>query len=438
MPTSLVGSYAQPEWLIDRAKLAGRFPPRVRAKELWRVDPEHLAEAQDDATLLAIRAQEEAGLDIITDGEMRRESYSNHFATALEGVDIDNPGTALDRSGHPNPVPRIAGPIERTAADRGRGREVPAGAHRPHHQDDRARTVHDVPAGPERPLPRPGVGRDGVRRSGQRRDQDLHAAGADIVQMDEPYMQARPDDARAYGLEALEAALDGVTGTTAVHICFGYAAIIHSRPEGYSFLPELGGCSADQISIETAQSGLDLGVLADLADKTVILGVIDLSDHEVETADTVADRVRRAFAYTTPDKITIATDCGMKYLPAGERRRKAASHGRRGGHPARGAVAATSASVVEEVPQQPSRNHTTTWFRDARWRSLLNHRGRGNRWLRRAAKARLETTRSCGFETLADARSSTTKGEIGGQSSDCTPASSWRAITMRCTWLVPS
>ena len=113
LPTSLVGSYAQPDWLIDRERLRDRFPPRVRAKELWRIDPRYLEEAQDDATLIAIRDQERAGLDIVTDGEMRRESYSNRFATALEGVDIDNPGTALDRSGHPNPVPRVVGPIER-------------------------------------------------------------------------------------------------------------------------------------------------------------------------------------------------------------------------------------------------------------------------------------------------------------------------------------
>ena len=316
LPTSLVGSYAQPDWLIDRAKLAGRFPPRVRAKELWRVDPAYLEQAQDDATLLAIRAQEEAGIDILTDGEMRRESYSNHFATALDGVDIDNPGTALDRSGHPNPVPRIAGPIERTAADRGRRRDGSCG-----------RT-------PTTPIKMTVPGPFTMSQQAQNdyypdlesaamayaaavnaEIKDLHAAGADIVQIDEPYMQARPDAARAYGLAALQAALDGVTGTTAVHICFGYAAIIHERPEGYSFLPELAGCSADQISIETAQSGLDLGVLADLAGKTIILGVIDLSDHDVETAETVADRVRRAFPYTSPDRITIATDCGMKYLP---------------------------------------------------------------------------------------------------------------------------
>ena len=315
LPTSLVGSYAQPDWLIDRAKLAGRFPPRVRAKELWRVDPEYLEEAHNDATVLAIRAQEEAGLDIITDGEMRRESYSNHFATALEGVDIDNPGTALDRSGHPNPVPRIAGPIERT-----RPIEVEDVKFLRAHTD---RTIKMTVPGPftmsqqaqNDYYPDLESAAMAYAAAVNAEIKDLHAAGADIVQMDEPYMQARPDDARAYGLAALQAALDGVTGTTAVHICFGYAAIIHGRPEGYSFLPELGGCSADQISIETAQSGLDLGVLSELADKTVILGVIDLNDHEVETADTVADRVRRAFSYTTPDKITIATDCGMKYLP---------------------------------------------------------------------------------------------------------------------------
>jgi 5-methyltetrahydropteroyltriglutamate--homocysteine methyltransferase len=315
LPTSLVGSYAQPDWLIDRAKLAGRFPPRVRAKELWRVDPEHLKEAQDDATVLAIRAQEDAGLDIITDGEMRRESYSNHFATALDGVDIDNPGTALDRSGHPNPVPRIAGPIQRP---------------RPIGVEDvtflRSHTDHTIKMTVPGPFTMsqqaqndyyPDVESAAMAYAAAVNEEirDLHDAGADIVQIDEPYMQARPDDARAYGLAALEAALDGVTGTTAVHICFGYAAIIHSRPEGYSFLPELAGCSADAISIETAQSGLDLAVLSDLADKTIILGVIDLSDPEVETAETVAARVRRAFPYTSPERIVIATDCGMKYLP---------------------------------------------------------------------------------------------------------------------------
>ena len=315
LPTSLVGSYAQPDWLIDRARLADRFPPRVRARELWRVDPEYLEQAQDDATLLAIRAQEEAGLDIITDGEMRRESYSNHFATALDGIDLDNPGTAIDRSGHPNPVPRITGPIMRPSAIQ---------------VDDvkflRAHTDHTIKMTVPGPFTMSQQAQNdfypdlesaamGYATAVNAEIQDLHAAGADIVQVDEPYMQARPDAARAYGLAALQAALDGVTGTTAVHICFGYAAIIHERPDGYSFLPELAGCSADQISIETAQSGLDLAVLADLAGKSIILGVTDMSDHEVETAEVVAGRVRRAYAYTTPDKIIIGTDCGMKYLP---------------------------------------------------------------------------------------------------------------------------
>src|SRR4051794_15182587 len=315
LPTSLVGSYAQPDWLIDRAKLAGRFPPRVRAKELWRVDPAYLEQAQDDATLLAIRAQEEAGIDIITDGEMRRESYSNHFATALDGVDVDNPGSALDRSGHPNPVPRITGPITRrapievedlrflrAATDRTVKMTVPgpftmSQQAQDDHYGDPAAAAMDYAAAVNAEI------------------RDLFAAGADVVQLDEPYMQARPQAAREYGLAALNAALEGVTGTTAVHICFGYAAIIHERPEGYSFLPELAGCPVDQISIETAQSGLDLGVLRDLSEKTIILGVIDLSDHEVESAELVADRVRRAFPYTSPERITIATDCGMKYLP---------------------------------------------------------------------------------------------------------------------------
>ncbi len=315
LPTSLVGSYAQPDWLIDRAKLAGRFPPRVRARELWRVEPAYLEQAQDDATILAIRAQEEAGLDIVTDGEMRRESYSNHFATALDGIDIDNPGTALDRSGHPNPVPRIVGPIERP-----RPIEVGDLTFLRSHTD---RTVKMTVPGPFTMsqqaqndfYPDAEAAAMAYAAAVNAEIKDLHAAGADIVQIDEPYMQARPEPARAYGLTALNRALEGVTGTTAVHICFGYAAIIHERPEGYSFLPELAGCPAAQVSIETAQSRLDLGVLRDLSEKTIILGVIDLSDHEVETPELVADRVRRAFAHTTPDKITIATDCGMKYLP---------------------------------------------------------------------------------------------------------------------------
>src|SRR6195952_4894877 len=303
LPTSLVGSYAQPDWLIDRAKLAGRFPPRVRAKELWRVEPALLAQAQDDATEVAIRAQERAGLDLVTDGEIRRESYSNHFATALDGVDVDNPGTALDRSGHPNPVPRITGPIRRT-----RPIEVDDVRFLRAHTD---RTIKMTVPGPftmsqqaqNEHYPDLESAAMAYAAAVNAEIKDLHAAGADIVQIDEPYMQARPDHARAYGLAALNAALAGVTGTTAVHICFGYAAIIHSRPKGYSFLPELAGSPVDQISIESAQSGLDLGVLTDLTDKTIILGVIDLSDPAVESAETVASRVRRAYDPAPPERI---------------------------------------------------------------------------------------------------------------------------------------
>src|SRR4249919_1306519 len=246
---------------------------------------------------------------------MRRESYSNHFATALEGVDIDNPGTALDRSGHPNPVPRIAGPIERPHPVGVRDVEflkqhtdhvVKMTVPGPFTMSQQAQNDH---------YPDLESAAMAYAAAVNAEIKDLHAAGADIVQIDEPYMQARPDAAREYGLAALQAALDGVTGTTAVHICFGYAAIIHERPEGYSFLPELAGCPADQISIETAQSGLDLGVLADLSDKTIILGVLDLSTPEVETAEVVAARVRRAYPYRPAERLVIAPDCGMKYLP---------------------------------------------------------------------------------------------------------------------------
>jgi 5-methyltetrahydropteroyltriglutamate--homocysteine methyltransferase len=314
-PTSLVGSYPQPDWLIDRERLRHRFPPRVRARELWRVDPEHLAEAQRDATLLAIRAQEQAGLDILTDGEMCRESYSNRFATALDGVDIDNPGTALDRSGHPNPVPRVTGDIKRrhpvevadiaflrANTDRTIKITVPGPFTMAQQaQNDYYGSTEDLA------LAYATVVNEEVK--------DLFAAGADIVQLDEPYLQARPEEARRYGVAAINKALAGVTGTTAVHLCFGYAAIIHDRPSGYSFLPELAAATCDQVSIETAQSGLDCSVLAALDGKTVILGVLNLGDETVETAGEVAARVRRALPYVSPERLVLAPDCGMKYLP---------------------------------------------------------------------------------------------------------------------------
>jgi 5-methyltetrahydropteroyltriglutamate--homocysteine methyltransferase len=314
-PTSLVGSYPQPEWLIDRKKLAGRFPPRVRAKELWRVAPDYLDQAQDDATILAIRDQERAGLDIITDGEMRRESYSNRFATALEGVDLDNPGTALDRSGHPNPVPRVAGKIRRKHAVEVRDLQFL-----------KANTDRMVKITVPGPFTMSQQAQNDFYESEEEMAldyaaavnleiKDLFAAGADVVQIDEPYMQARPEKARAYGLKAVKRALDGVTGTTALHICFGYAAIIHVRPEGYSFLPELSDTPLKQISIETAQSNLDASVLTKLPGKTIILGVLDLSDMNVETPETVASRIRKALPYVAAEKIVVAPDCGLKYLP---------------------------------------------------------------------------------------------------------------------------
>ena len=314
-PTTLVGSYPQPEWLIDRRKLAGRFPPRVRARELWRVPEPWLAEAQDDATIVAIHAQEAAGLDIVTDGEIRRESYSNRFATALEGVDIDNPGTALDRSGHPNPVPRIVGPVRRR---------------HPVEVEDvrflRAHTTKPIKMTVPGPFTMSQQAQNDYYPSEEaaamdyavavnEEIRDLFAAGADIVQVDEPYMQARPEKARQFGLSALNRALDGISGTTAVHICFGYAAIIHQRPSGYSFLPELAGSPVMQVSIETAQANLDCSILAKLPGKQIMVGCLDLNDLTVETPATIVERVKRALAYVAPDRVILAPDCGMKYLP---------------------------------------------------------------------------------------------------------------------------
>jgi 5-methyltetrahydropteroyltriglutamate--homocysteine methyltransferase len=315
-PTTLVGSYPQPEWLIDRERLAGRFPPRIRARELWRVPDPWLAEAQNDATIVAIKAQEDAGLDIITDGEIRRESYSNRFATALDGVDLDNPGTALDRSGHPNPVPRVVGQIRRRHAVGVADVEFLL-------RHTRRRVKVTVP-GPFTMAQQAQIDHYGGSRQLAAMDyavalnaeiRDLFAAGADVVQVDEPYMQARPEEARAFGLAALNRALESITGTTAVHICFGYAAIIHARPSGYSFLPELAECACRQVSVETAQSGLDCSALTALKGKKVMLGVIDLADPGVESPETVAARIRRALPHVDAADLIIAPDCGMKYLP---------------------------------------------------------------------------------------------------------------------------
>jgi 5-methyltetrahydropteroyltriglutamate--homocysteine methyltransferase len=314
-PCTIVGSYPQPEWLIDRAKLAGRFPPRVRARELWRIAPELLQEAQDDATRIAIQDQEAAGLDIVSDGEIRRESYSNHFATALEGVDVDNPGQALDRSGAPVPVPRVVGPVRRTRPVCVRdvvflrahtGRRIKITIPGPFTMTQQAQ---DEYYGDERECAL------AYAAAVNAEIRDLFAAGADVVQIDEPYMQARPQKARDYGVEALNRALRDVQGTTCVHVCFGYAALIHERPSGYSFLPELAGVRCDQVSIETAQSRLDCSVLERLDGKQILLGVIDLSTHDVEDSATIVARVRRALPHVDAGRVILAPDCGMKYLP---------------------------------------------------------------------------------------------------------------------------
>jgi 5-methyltetrahydropteroyltriglutamate--homocysteine methyltransferase len=314
-PTTLVGSYPQPEWLVDRQVLMGSVP-RLRMRELWRVSEPLLQQAQDDATLLAIKEQEEAGLDIITDGEIRRESYSNRFATALEGVSLDRPGTALGRSGQPMAVPRVVGPI-------GRRQPVllPDLEFLRSHTSGRVKIT--VP-GPFTLAQQAQIDHYGGSRELAAMDyaaavngeiRDLFRAGADVVQLDEPYMEARPEEARAYGLAVLERALEGVTGTTALHICFGYAALVHARPSGYSFLCELAACGCQQISVETAQSNLDCSVLTELRGKTIILGVIDLGNPQVESAEIVAARIRRALPYVAAANIIVAPDCGMKYLP---------------------------------------------------------------------------------------------------------------------------
>jgi 5-methyltetrahydropteroyltriglutamate--homocysteine methyltransferase len=315
LATTVVGSYPQPDWLIDRAGLGRRLPPRVRARELWRVPEELLEEAQDDATRLAVQDMERAGVDVVTDGEMRRESYSNRFATALDGVDLDNPGVALDRTGHENPVPRVVGPIRRARPVEVRDVEflrsitsrrvkitVPGPftmaqqAQNDHYSDERSLALAYA-----------GAVNEELR--------DLKSAGADVVQIDEPYLQARPEPAREYAVEAINRALDGIEGDKVLHTCFGYAHIVKNRLTGYPFLDELGDCGATHVSLEAAQPNLDPEVLRDLSDKTIVLGVLDLGSDEVETADVVAERIRRALDVVPPERVVVAPDCGMKYLP---------------------------------------------------------------------------------------------------------------------------
>jgi 5-methyltetrahydropteroyltriglutamate--homocysteine methyltransferase len=315
LTTTVVGSYPQPDWLIDRERLGARLPPRVRARELWRVPKEFLEEAQNDATRLAVQDMERAGVDVVTDGEMRRESYSNRFATALDGVDLDNPGVALDRTGHENPVPRVVGPIRRTRpvevgdveflraiTDRRIKITVPGPftmaqqAQNDHYDDDRSLALAYA---------------DAVNEELR----DLKTAGADVVQIDEPYLQARPEPAREYALQAIDRALDGIKGDTVLHTCFGYAHIVKKRLTGYPFLRELNDCAATHVSLEAAQPGLDPEVLRNLPDKVIVLGVLDLGSSEVETPEVVADRVRAALEVVPHEWLVVAPDCGMKYLP---------------------------------------------------------------------------------------------------------------------------
>ncbi|HEX6700961.1 MAG TPA: cobalamin-independent methionine synthase II family protein [Gaiellaceae bacterium] len=313
--TAVVGSYPQPAWLIDRERLGDRLPPRVRARELWRVPEPFLEEAQDDATRLAVQDMERAGVDVITDGEMRRESYSNRFATALDGLDLDNPGVAIDRTGRENPVPRVVGavrrarPVEvrdveflRSITDRRIKITVPGPftmtqqAQNDHYADDRSLALAYAEAVNEE-----------LR--------DLKAAGADVVQIDEPYLQARPEAAHEYAVEAIDRALDGIDDETVLHTCFGYAHLVKDKLAGYPFLRELNECAATHVSLEAAQPNLDPEVLRELPDKTILLGVVDLGASEVETAEVVADRLRRALEVVDPERLVAAPDCGMKYLP---------------------------------------------------------------------------------------------------------------------------
>ena len=313
LPTTVVGSYPQPDWLIDRATLS-KSVPRLRQREIWRIPEPLLEQAQDDATILAIRDMERAGIDIITDGEVRRESYFNRFATALDGIDIEHPGTAIARTGAKIGVPRVVGPIKRRHAVEVRDVEflrrntdraikitlpgpftMAALAQDDHYKDEEALTLAYA---------------DAVNAELR----DLKAAGADVIQLDEPYLQARPDRAERYGVKAIDRALAGIPGETAIHLCFGYAHSVNNKPSGYSFLARLADCQAKQISIEAAQPKIDLGVLKDLAPKTLIVGVLDLARRDAEQASEVAERIRAALKFVPAERLVPAPDCGMKYL----------------------------------------------------------------------------------------------------------------------------
>jgi 5-methyltetrahydropteroyltriglutamate--homocysteine methyltransferase len=315
LPTTLVGSYPQPDWLIDRERLGERLPPRVRAQEIWRVAEPWLEQAQDDATLLALRDFELAGIDIVTDGEIRRESYSNRFATRLAGLDVDNPGVFVERVGIENLAPRVVGPVRREGPVQVRDVEFLR-----RHTDrpikitvpgpfTMGQQTQDDHYGDERLLALD------LAAAVNEEIRDLFAAGADVVQIDEPYLQARPEQAREYGVEAVNRAVEGVEGTTALHMCFGYAHFKRGRPAGYAFLEELNDSAVHQISIEAAEPRLDPSILKLVRDKTVILGVLDLGDPDVESPAVIADRIRGALEFVPPERLVLAPDCGMKYMP---------------------------------------------------------------------------------------------------------------------------
>ncbi len=315
LPTCLVGSYSQPDWLINRARLGERLPPRVRARELWRVGAEHLEEAQNDASILALEDQHRAGVDIVTDGEMRRESYSNNFATALAGLDLDHPGETMDRTGKTVPVPRVVGPISRT-----RSVETPYVAFLKQHtklpikvtlpgpftMSQQAQNQYYKDAGELALAYAAAVNEELL---------ELFAAGVDVVQLDEPYVQARPEAARDYAVAAIDRALQGATGTTALHVCFGYGKHVANKPKGYAFLDELDACAADEISLECAQPHVDLELLSRLPSKRIHVGVLDLHDLSIETPEQVAQRIRDALQHLPAERVIVAPDCGMKYLP---------------------------------------------------------------------------------------------------------------------------
>jgi 5-methyltetrahydropteroyltriglutamate--homocysteine methyltransferase len=315
LPTTVVGSTPQPDWLVDRATLHQHGVPRTHAHDMWRIPHDLLEQAQDDATILAIRAMERAGIDIVTDGEIRRESYSNRFALALEGIDADRPGQVRSQAGRTTPVPRVVGRIRRTA---------------PVETRDAAFLRANTDRATKITLPGPFTLTQQAQNEFYRDEaelamdyavavnqelRDLKATGVDVVQLDEPWVRTAPEKAARYGIAAINRALEGIEGPTVVHLCFGYAAVVANKPSGYSFLPQLADTIAQQISIEAAQPRLDLGVLRDLADKTIMLGVLDLGDPAVETADTVADRIRSALRYLPAERLVPAPDCGMKYLP---------------------------------------------------------------------------------------------------------------------------